>query len=96
MLGFRIVPQAHAIVVERLGKFNRVLYSGIQFVMPFLEQTRPIYYRAIEITPDGKRTLITKRSHLIDLREQILDFPSSRSLQKTASLWISMPCSTIR
>lgn len=35
----RIVQQATCIVVERLGNFNRVAYSGIHFFIPFIERT---------------------------------------------------------
>ncbi len=33
-----IVPQQHAWVVERLGKFDRVLSPGAGFVIPFVER----------------------------------------------------------
>jgi regulator of protease activity HflC (stomatin/prohibitin superfamily) len=33
-----IVPQQHAWVVERLGKFDRVLAPGLGFVVPFVER----------------------------------------------------------
>jgi regulator of protease activity HflC (stomatin/prohibitin superfamily) len=35
---FRIVPQQHAWVVERLGKFDRTLTPGLNFVLPFIER----------------------------------------------------------
>ena len=35
---FRIVPQQHAWVVERLGKYDRTLTPGLNFVMPFIER----------------------------------------------------------
>lgn len=35
----RIVQQATCIIVERLGNFNRVAYSGIHFFIPFIERT---------------------------------------------------------
>ncbi|MBN1956300.1 MAG: paraslipin [Anaerolineae bacterium] len=75
MFGFIIVPQAHAIVVERLGKFHRVIHSGMQFVVPILEAKRNIYFRALEVDVDGRRRIVTRTSYLIDLREQVLDFP---------------------
>lgn len=34
----RIVQQATCIIVERLGNFNRVAYSGIHFFIPFIER----------------------------------------------------------
>jgi regulator of protease activity HflC (stomatin/prohibitin superfamily) len=75
MFGFIIIPQAHAIVVERLGKFNRVVHSGLRFIAPFVEKKRSIFYRAMDIDVDGSRRVMTKYTEKIDLREQILDFP---------------------
>jgi regulator of protease activity HflC (stomatin/prohibitin superfamily) len=34
----KIVPQQHAWVVERLGKYDRTLTPGLKFVIPFVEQ----------------------------------------------------------
>jgi regulator of protease activity HflC (stomatin/prohibitin superfamily) len=36
--GIRIVPQQHAWVVERLGKFNEVLEPGLNWINPFLSR----------------------------------------------------------
>jgi len=38
----RIVPQARRGVVERLGKFNRVLQPGMALVVPFVDKVRPL------------------------------------------------------
>jgi regulator of protease activity HflC (stomatin/prohibitin superfamily) len=35
----RIVPQQHAFVVERLGKYDRTLAPGLNFLVPFIERT---------------------------------------------------------
>ena len=37
--GLRIVPQQHACVVERLGKFNRIIEAGPHIIIPFIEKT---------------------------------------------------------
>jgi len=73
--GLMIIPQAHAAVVERLGSYNRILSNGIHIVIPILESVRPTYFRSLEIDVDGTRRIVTRRSPLIDLREQVLDFP---------------------
>ncbi len=49
----RIVPQASAGIVERLGKYSRTLGPGLSILIPFIDRLRP----------------------LIDLREQVQDFP---------------------
>ena len=40
ILGFsiKIVHQSTAVVIERVGKFNRVLETGIHFIIPFFER----------------------------------------------------------
>ena len=35
---FKIVPQQHAWVVERLGKYDRTLTPGLKFIVPFIER----------------------------------------------------------
>ena len=35
---FTIVPQAHTIIVERLGKYNRTLEAGFHATIPFIEK----------------------------------------------------------
>jgi regulator of protease activity HflC (stomatin/prohibitin superfamily) len=36
----RIVPQANAGIVERLGRFNRTLQPGLHFMVPFIDKLR--------------------------------------------------------
>lgn len=37
----RIIPQASTAIVERLGRFHRVLAPGLSFVVPFIDRVRP-------------------------------------------------------
>lgn len=36
--GIRIVPQARAMVVERLGAYHRTMQTGLHYVIPFIER----------------------------------------------------------
>lgn len=36
--GFKVVPQQHAYVVERLGKFHSILNPGLNFIIPFVDK----------------------------------------------------------
>ena len=36
--GLIIVPEGYAVIVERLGKYNRNLKSGLHFTIPFIEK----------------------------------------------------------
>lgn len=35
--GVRIIPQQSASIVERLGQFNRTVYAGITYIIPFVD-----------------------------------------------------------
>jgi regulator of protease activity HflC (stomatin/prohibitin superfamily) len=59
-----IVPQASVILIERLGKFDRLGTSGLQVVIPFFERPRAVFW-------SGQRQAVTQ----IDLREQFTDLP---------------------
>lgn len=60
----RIVPQATALIIERLGSFSRVADSGLHVLIPFFDRARSVYWT-------GVRPGLT----LIDLREQFTDLP---------------------
>jgi regulator of protease activity HflC (stomatin/prohibitin superfamily) len=45
----KIVPQQHAQVVERLGKYDRTLTPGLKFVIPFIE--RVAYKHSLKEVP---------------------------------------------
>src|ERR1700754_4462348 len=40
--GIRIVPQARAGVVERLGRYHRTLGAGLALVVPYVDRVKPL------------------------------------------------------
>lgn len=40
--GIRIVPQASAGIVERLGRYHRTLNAGLNLIVPFIDRVRPL------------------------------------------------------
>lgn len=36
--GIKIIPQAKAVVVERLGAYNRTMQTGLHYVIPIFER----------------------------------------------------------
>jgi len=88
--GIRIIPQAEARIVERLGKYHRTIYSGVNYIVPGLDKIKKIPWVIIEETEygaEGRRTGIrTKIRHVytekVDLREQVLDFPAQNVITK--------------
>lgn len=60
----KIVPQSSVLLIERLGRFNRVAASGLNIIVPFFEAPRAVYWSNV-------RPGLTS----IDLREQYIDMP---------------------
>jgi regulator of protease activity HflC (stomatin/prohibitin superfamily) len=88
--GIVIVPQAEARVVERLGKYHRTLYSGVNYIVPGLDKTKKISWEFIEVKEEGTagtkprtRTVVRPaKTDKIDLREHALDFPAQDVITK--------------
>ena len=38
----RIIPQAYAGVVERLGRYHKTLTPGLNILVPFIDRLRPL------------------------------------------------------
>ncbi|TDY02382.1 SPFH domain-containing protein [Thiohalophilus thiocyanatoxydans] len=76
--GIFIVQQSQAVVVERLGSYNRTLQPGINFLIPVLERPRPIKIRRYESTGLTTKTLQERvvEEIKIDTRETVLNFPA--------------------
>jgi len=82
MMGFKIVRSAEAMVVERLGAYNRTLEKGINFVWPILEEIREIEWKYIQTDLNGRKVIETKKIRSIDLRETVYDFPEQSVITK--------------
>ena len=46
--GIRIVKQSESMIIERLGKYHRTLESGINIIIPVIDQPRQISWRYSE------------------------------------------------
>ena len=79
---FKIVGQAEVMVIERLGRFNRIARSGLNILIPGFERPRSIDVRYAMSDPSGARRLIAGSTTRIDLREQVLNFPSQPVITK--------------
>src|SRR5690606_11745714 len=78
----RIIGQAEVMVVERLGRFNRVARSGLNILIPFIERPRSIDVRYFESDVTGLKKIVASTVSRIDLREQVLNFPSQPVITK--------------
>lgn len=69
-----IVHQAEGVVLERLGKFHRVLNSGLNFGIPFLDSPRSFTWRKTYIDANKKIRDESLTCFRIDLRENVFNF----------------------
>ena len=80
--GVLIVQQAEVVVVERLGKFDRILQSGFNFIIPIIEAPRAIDWKITQRGYDGASYSIVQKKTRIDLREAVYDFPRQNVITK--------------
>src|SRR5215210_6169167 len=80
--GLKIVGQAEVLVVERFGRFHRVARSGLNVLIPFVERPRAIDVRYAEADAGGVKRITARTTTRIDLREQVLNFPSQPVITK--------------
>lgn len=80
--GVIIVQQAEVVIIERLGKFERVLQPGINFIFPILEAPRGMTWRVTQKGLDGSTYSFIKERTKIDLREAVYDFPRQNVITK--------------
>ena len=79
---FKIVGQAEVLVVERLGRFHRLARSGFNVLIPFIERPKAIDVRYLEADIGGQKRIASRTTTRIDLREQVLNFPSQPVITK--------------
>lgn len=68
-----VIRQQECMIIERLGRFNSVLFSGPQLIIPFIDQPRQMLWIKNGIVLPLDR---------IDLREVVLDIPEQRVITK--------------
>lgn len=77
-----LVRQAEAIIIERLGRYDRTMGPGLHIVIPFLESPRGAVWSHL-IAHDTKRyQRFTQYVTRIDMRESVYDFPKQNVITK--------------
>ena len=80
--GFKIVPQSETRVVERLGRYDRTLQSGINFIFPIIDRAREVVQRDEIKYADGSKSVVMRATSRSDLREQVYDFDKQSVITK--------------
>ena len=79
--GIKVVPQSETRVIERLGRFHSVLSPGLNFIIPFVDRPKIIYTRQV-VNMGGRPVVRMTTTTVIDLREQVYDFPSQQVITR--------------
>lgn len=78
-----LVRQAEAVVIERLGRFDRILTPGIHIIVPFIDRSRTVLWSFVKADAESKRYYrLTQSLDRIDLREAVYDFPKQNVITK--------------
>ncbi|MDX6510211.1 MAG: hypothetical protein QOG81_1963, partial [Gaiellaceae bacterium] len=63
----RIVPQARAGVVERLGRYSRTLTPGLALVVPFVDRIRPLLDLREQVVSFDPQPVITEDNLVVSI-----------------------------
>ncbi|HKT43736.1 MAG TPA: SPFH domain-containing protein [Gaiellaceae bacterium] len=63
----RIVPQARAGVVERLGRYHKTLNPGLAIVMPFIDRLRPMIDLREQVVSFPPQPVITEDNLVVNI-----------------------------
>ena len=80
--GFIIVQQQQQVIIEKLGRYEKTLDAGLNFIFPILEAPRGILKKVSQKGMDGRNYYYLKSVDRIDLREQMYDFPRQNVITK--------------
>jgi regulator of protease activity HflC (stomatin/prohibitin superfamily) len=63
----RIVPQAQAGIVERLGRYSRTLDAGLAIVIPFIDRVRPLIDLREQVVSFDPQPVITEDNLVVSI-----------------------------
>lgn len=63
----RIIPQASAGIVERLGRYNRTLGAGLTLIVPFIDRLRPLIDMRERVVSFPPQPVITEDNLVVSI-----------------------------
>jgi regulator of protease activity HflC (stomatin/prohibitin superfamily) len=63
----RIIPQARAAVVERLGRYHKTLDAGLALVIPFVDKVRPLIDLREQVVSFPPQPVITEDNLVVSI-----------------------------
>src|SRR5437763_356355 len=65
--GIRIVPQARAGIVERLGRYSRTLQPGLTLIVPFIDRVKPLIDLREQVVSFAPQPVITEDNLVVGI-----------------------------
>ncbi|HVG75311.1 MAG TPA: SPFH domain-containing protein [Thermoleophilaceae bacterium] len=65
--GIRIVPQARAGIVERLGRYQRTLDAGLALIVPYVDRVKPLIDLREQVVSFPPQPVITEDNLVINI-----------------------------
>src|ERR671915_97595 len=65
--GVRIIPQARAGIVERLGRYHRTLDAGLALVVPYVDRVKPLIDLREQVVSFPPQPVITEDNLVINI-----------------------------
>jgi regulator of protease activity HflC (stomatin/prohibitin superfamily) len=65
--GIRIVPQAKAGIVERLGRYQRTLDAGLALIVPFIDRVKPLIDLREQVVSFPPQPVITEDNLTVNI-----------------------------
>jgi regulator of protease activity HflC (stomatin/prohibitin superfamily) len=88
----RVIPQARAGVVERLGRYSRTLTPGLAIVIPFIDRVRPLIDLREQVMSFDPQPVITQDNLVVNI-DSVIYFQITDS--KAATYEIANPVDAI-
>ena len=63
----RVVPQASAVIVERLGRYSRTLDAGLHFLVPFVDRPRAVVDLREQVVSFPPQPVITSDNLVVNI-----------------------------
>jgi len=88
----RVIPQARAGVVERLGRYSRTLNPGLSIVVPFVDRVKPLLDLREQVLSFDPQPVITQDNLVVNI-DSVIYFQITDS--KAATYEIANPVNAI-
>ena len=63
----RIIPQARAGIVERLGRYNRTLQPGLTILVPYMDRLKPLLDMREQVVSFPPQPVITEDNLVVNI-----------------------------